>query len=658
LNCNRGWARNTNDLHLTALRLWNQRERLLTANPGLQKLFPVCYVCGVTPLSISRAAGEENAMHWTRHMNRSLAIVSATLLLAAVALSAHGQTAPPKTTASASEQDWWKNAVLYEIYPRSFQDSNGDGIGDLNGITQRLDYLKDLGVDGLWLTPCYPSPQVDFGYDISDYKNIDPQYGTLADFDRLVAEAGKRHIRILMDMVMNHTSDQHQWFLESRSSRTSPYRDWYMWHDGKGETATDKGLPPNNWQSLFGHTAWQWDEKTRQYYYHKFYKEQPDVNWDNPRIHEAFKEIAAFWLKRGVAGFRFDAITTLFEDPTLADEGVVKDNNGKPLINAYGEQELDNSKTDNLPGIHPVMQEMRAHIDSFNSAGFPGTRIMIGETYLPNIGELAKQYGPVGHPEFHLPMDTQIGFINKLDVAAFRTKLNDAETLLNGNTPLLVFDNHDNARLDLRYGDGAHDVAIQRVISTLLFASRGTALFYYGDEIGMKTTPPIRKEDVKDPIGVIGWPKEKGRDGERTPMQWTAEANAGFTTTGTKPWLPVPSSAANLNVQVEKADPDSLLTWYKSLIHLKKTVPALARGDNRMLDSANSQVLSWARTLAGAPTVVVSVNFTAQEQTVALAVPGASGKLKTLLKSPGTAEPTSLSQIVLDPFAVYIGEIQ
>ncbi len=196
-------------------------------------------------------------------------------------------------TASSSERDWWKNAVIYEIYPRSFQDSNGDGIGDLNGITERLDYLKELGVDAIWLTPIYPSPQVDFGYDISDYENIDPQYGTLADFDQLVAEANKRHIRIIMDMVMNHTSDKHKWFIESRSSRTNPYRDWYVWHDGKGETATDKGEPPNNWQSDFGHSAWEWDEKTRQYYYHKFYIQQPDLNWNNPKVHQAFKDIIA-----------------------------------------------------------------------------------------------------------------------------------------------------------------------------------------------------------------------------------------------------------------------------------------------------------------------------------------------------------------------------
>ncbi|MDR3771803.1 MAG: alpha-glucosidase [Terracidiphilus sp.] len=608
-------------------------------------------------------------MNWTAITKKTVTsfIASCSIIVAlqAAAPAAAGQSAPPNPlpnadaqSANSAEQDWWKNAVLYEIYPRSFQDSNGDGIGDLNGITQRLDYLKKLGVDAIWLSPVYPSPQVDFGYDISDYKNIDPQYGTLADFDRLIAEANKRHIRILMDMVMNHTSDKHEWFIQSRSSRTNPYRDWYMWHDGKGQTAADKGEPPNNWQSDFGHSAWEWDEKTRQYYYHKFYIQQPDVNWDNPKIHEAFKDIVGFWLKRGVGGFRFDAITTLFEDPEMRDEDVLLDKDGKSYRNDYGDIALNDTRTNNLPGTHPVMQEFRAFSDTFNSPKFPGTRVLIGETYLPNIAELAKQYGPLGKPEFHLPMDTQVGFINKLDVAQFRAKLNDVETAIDGNIPLLVFDNHDNPRLDARYGDGVHDADIQRVISTMLFANRGTALFYYGDEIGMKTTPPTRKEDVKDPVGLTGWPKDKGRDGERTPMQWDSGSNAGFTKAGVAPWLPVPPTYTTVNVKAEESDPNSLFAWYQSLIRLKKTNPAFAHGDNVMLDTANTKVLSWMRQAAGAPSIVVSVNFTAEPQTVSLSVPGAAGKLKTLLKTPGGSDPASLGQIQLAAFGVYIGQVK
>ncbi len=591
-------------------------------------------------------------MHWTKGIiGGSLALALATALPVARAQSAASQ-------AASSEQNWWKNAVIYEVYPRSFQDSNGDGIGDLNGITERLDYLKELGVDAIWLTPIYPSPQVDFGYDISDYENIDPQYGTLADFDRLVAAADKRHIRIIMDMVMNHTSDQHKWFLESRSSRDNPYRDWYVWRDGKGETATSPGEPPNNWQSDFGHSAWEWDPKTRQYYYHKFYIQQPDVNWDNPKIHEAFRNIISFWLQRGVGGFRFDAITTLFEDPQMRDEDVLKDKNGNSFKNAYGDIALNDTRTNNLPGVHPVMQEMRATADKFDSNKFPGARVFIGETYLPNVAELAKQYGTPDKPEFQLPMDTQIGFINKLDVVTFRSRINDAETMLNGNTPLLVFDNHDNPRIDVRYGDGVHNTDIERVISTMLFASRGASLFYYGDEIGMKTTPPTRKEDVKDPVGLTGWPKEKGRDGERTPMQWDAAPNAGFTTAAAKPWLPVPPTYTTVNVKAEQSEQDSLLTWYKALIQLKKTNSAFAQGGNVMLDTDNTKVLSWMRQTAGAPTVIVSVNFTADPQSVNLTVPGSGSGVKTLLKTPGAQDPASLNAIQLGPFGVYIGEVQ
>ena len=586
------------------------------------------------------------------HLTYKFAITTAVaVMLGTAALPAAAQD-------SAKEKNWWQNAVFYEIYPRSFADANNDGIGDLKGITAHLDYLKDLGVDAIWLTPTYPSPQVDFGYDISDYVAVDPKYGTMADFDHLMAEANKRHIRVLMDMVMNHTSDKHKWFIQSASSKTNPYRDWYVWHDGKGETATDKGQPPNNWESVFGGSAWQWDDKTRQFYYHKFYIQQPDLNWNNPKVHQAFKDIIDFWLKKGVAGFRFDAITTLFEDPAFADEGVVKDKNGNPEMRG-GDPVLDNSKTDNLPGVHDVMAEMRADADKFSTNKYPGTRVFIGETYLPNVFELLKQYGTAEKPEFHLPMDTQILLINKMDASAFRAKLEDAESELGSNVPLLVFDNHDNPRIDARYGDGTHDTDIQRVLSTVLFASKGAALFYYGDEIGMKTTPPSRKEDVRDPVGLRFWPTYKGRDGERTPMQWTAAPNAGFDAPSAKPWLAVPPNNSTINVEAEKSDPKSLYSWYHSLIQLKKTNTAFSGGEYTMLDRNNPNVLSWKRQTAGAPPVVVCVNFTADPQTVNLVGPGLSeGAVTTLLKTPGAADPASLKNINLGPYGVYIGQLQ
>ncbi len=595
-------------------------------------------------------------MHWTR----KFAIITTAALMLGIALpkaGAQAQSTKP-TPAAADEKNWWRNAIFYEIYPRSFADSNNDGIGDLKGITAHLDYLKELGVDAIWLTPCYPSPQVDFGYDISDYEAIDPKYGTMADFDHLIAEANKRQIRVLMDMVMNHSSDKHKWFIASRSSKNNPYRDWYVWHDGKGQTATDKGQPPNNWQSVFGGPGWEWDEKTQQYFYHKFYVQQPDLNWNNPKVHQAFKDIIAFWLKKGVAGFRFDAITTLFEDPQMRDEEVVKDQNGNPEMR-NGEPVLENVKTDNLPGVHTVMAEMRAEADKYSTDKYPGTRVFIGETYLPNIAELLKQYGSPEHPEFQLPMDTQIGFINKLDVAAFRSKIQNAEVDLGDNVPLLIFDNHDNPRLDARYGDGVHNTDIERVISTMLFASRGASLFYYGDEIGMTTTPPTRKEDVKDPVGLRFWPEFKGRDGERTPMQWTPGPNAGFDGPKAIPWLPIPPNASTINVETEKNDPNSMFSWYQTLIRLKKTNPAFSQGSDTMLDVENTKVLSWKREAPGVPPVVVALNFTAEPQTVNLLGAGLpDGPLNTLLKTPGATNPASLKAIQLGPYGVYVGQLQ
>ena len=561
------------------------------------------------------------------------------------ATAADTATAKAVNKASAAESDstWWKHAVIYEIYPRSFQDSNGDGLGDLNGITSRLDYLKALGVDAIWLTPIYPSPQVDFGYDISNYVAIDPAYGTMADFNRLVAEAKKRDIRVIMDMVMNHTSDKHPWFIQSESSKTNPKRDWYVWANGKGP-----GQPPNNWQSAFGHSAWQYSPKTDQWYYHKFYIQQPDLNWRNPKVEQAMWGVVRFWLNKGVAGFRLDAVPTLFEDPSLKDEKIL------PGTNKYGDPNIDGSLTENLPEVHKVMRDLRAVTNSF-----PGNRVLIGETYLPNIQELQKWYGE-NHDELQLPMDMQVGFINKLDVNEFRRRIGEVEHDIDNNQPLLVFDNHDNPRMDMRYGDGRHNIAIERMLATILFATRSTALMYYGDEIGMKTTPPARVEDVKDPVGKIGWPLEKGRDGERTPMQWDGSPEAGFTTSD-KPWLPVPDSYKTVNVAEEVRQDDSMLNWYKQLIQLRRDNPALHSGKLTMLNTEDTKVLSWMRQAPGAPAVVVACNFTAEPQKFSfdLSKQGISSRqAKTLMKTPGASDPASLDAVNLPPFGVYIGQVK
>ncbi|MGA7885443.1 MAG: alpha-glucosidase [Acidobacteriaceae bacterium] len=582
--------------------------------------------------------------------------------LGAALLALACASALPAQTAQQNA-NWWKDAVIYEIYPRSFQDSNGDGIGDLNGITSRLDYLQKLGINAIWLTPIYPSPQVDFGYDISDYNTIDPQYGTLADFDRLVAEANKRHIGIIMDLVLNHTSDQHPWFKESASSRTNPRADWYVWRDPK--IVNGHREPPNNWESVFGGSAWQWDPARRQYYYHRFYIQQPDLNWNNPQVRQAMYDVERFWIRHGVAGFRLDAITSLFEDPQDRDEPYVLGPDGKPLVNAYGDKVVQTIYTDDLPEVHTIIRQLRRVADQTHGRKV----VLIGETYLDSVADLRSWYG-AKEDELDLPMDMEIGFINRFNVALFRQRIGEAETSIDGHEPLFVFDNHDNPRWD-RYqfdasgksvfGDGPHHDDIGRVLSTVLFASRDTAMMYYGDEIGMVTTPPTRKEDVRDPIGIRGWPKEKGRDGERTPMQWNHSPNAGFSPAGVKTWLPIPPSYAATNVAAEEHAPDSMLQWYRQLIALKQRDPALRAGRETMLNPTDGHVLSWLRRSSDGEAVIVACNFTAQPQTVRfdLKQQGVTGRhLHTLLRTPGAPDPQSLGSVQLGPYGVYIGQVE
>jgi alpha-glucosidase len=570
-------------------------------------------------------------------------------LAAWVAAGAAGapQAAP---AAAAHAPPWWRNAVIYEIYPRSFQDSNGDGIGDLNGIAQRLDYLEALGVDAIWIAPCYPSPQVDFGYDISDYQAIDPVYGTLADFDHLVTEAGRHHIRVILDMVLNHTSDRHPWFIASAGARDSPYHDYYLWSDGRTD-ATGKHLPPNNWVSLFGGSAWQWVPAVNQFYYHRFYRQQPDLNWRNPKVEQGMFAAMRFWLDRGVAGFRLDAITALLEDPQLRDEPVLGG------TNAQGDPNLKEIYVDNLPGNHDIIRRMRAMIDSY-----PGERLLVGETYVAHTAQLYPWYGGAGHDELQLPMDTQVGLGKGLDVARFRRLLSEAQSELHGLQPLLVFDNHDNVRSWERFGDGVHNAEIARIVAALLLTSRDAALLYEGQEIGQVTATPTRVEDVRDPIGITGWPKEKGRDGERTPMQWdSSNAQAGFST-NPHTWLPVTANYRSVNVQAESADPGSLLNWYRGLTALRRSSAALRDGRTVMLDGSNPHVLTYARVAPGGETLLVSLNMSAQPQTIPLGL-GAAGvhgtHLKTLLASPKPIDAAAADQpVTLPPFAAWVAEVK
>jgi alpha-glucosidase len=600
-----------------------------------------------------------------RKLPHSVTLATLALVFVCAALPLQQATAQtPAITASTSSDPWWKHAVVYEIYPRSYQDSNGDGIGDLNGITSRLDYLQHLGVDAIWIAPMYPSPQVDFGYDISNYESVDPQYGTLADMDHLIAEGRKHHVRVLLDMVLNHTSDKHQWFIEASSSRTNPKHDWYCWNDGiaadsPGVTAYqrrfehDGRVPPNNWVSGFGGSAWEWVPAVHQFYYHEFYKQQPDLNWRNPAVERAMFASMQFWLNRGIAGFRLDAIPSLFEDPQL------RNNPEEGGINAQGDPNVGDTYTNNLPEVHDVIRRMRAMV-----AKYPGNRVLIGETYLPNTAELDKWYGGTAHNELQLPMDMLIGFHgdrDKLNAAGFRQHIEEVETQIHGSQPLIVFDNHDNVRAIDRYGDGVHDDQINKLLATMLFTTKATSLMYYGEEIGMHTITPTRREDVRDPIGITGWPKEKGRDGERTPMQWTAGPQAGFST-NPHTWLPIPPSYKTINVAVESKEPNSQLDWFHQLIALRRDIPALHSGTMTMLDTSDPDVLSYVRSTGSGPAVVVAMNCAAEPKTITLNLSGSGvtgTSVKTLAADDEALKSTStLTNITLPPYASWLASVQ
>jgi alpha-glucosidase len=574
-----------------------------------------------------------------------LIIVLLAILSAAPARPEQPDQAPTTQETSPAADPWWKHAVIYEIYPRSFQDSNGDGVGDINGITSRLDYLKDLGVDAIWITPMYPSPQVDFGYDISNYEAIDPQYGTMADFDRLVAEAHKRNIRIVMDWVPNHTSDQHSWFLESRSSRYNTKRDWYIWRDGQGPVK-----PPNNWQSWFGHSAWTYDQKTGQWYYHYFYVQQPDLNWRNPEVRKAMFGVLRFWLDRGASGFRMDAVSRLFEDPNLHDDPIV------PGKNAFGDPNIQHKYTDDLPEVHDVLREIRQLVD-----GYPGNPVLISEADEPTIQDLVKMYG-VNDDEVQLPMDFQIADVNKLSASRFRELLDQIEFNPVDGQPYFFFSNHDQSRTWDRYGDGIHNDQIAKLMATLLLTTHTTPQMYYGEELGMRTTTPTRVEDVRDPVGRTGWPKDKGRDGERTPMQWDNSKDAGFST-AEKTWLPIPPSAAQYNAAMEERDPDSIFNFYKRVIRLRRESPALRGSSYVAINRDDPNVLAYLRkTTDGSDSVLVALNMSAQPQTISFPLKGFGvngNSLEVLVASPKQGnQQLGLENVQLAPFGVLIAVVK
>jgi alpha-glucosidase len=512
--------------------------------------------------------------------------------------------------------EWWKSGVIYQIYPRSFQDSNGDGVGDLNGITARLDYLQWLGIDALWLSPIYTSPMVDFGYDVADYRGIDPLFGTLDDFDRLLAEAHARDLKVILDFVPNHTSDQHPWFIESRSARDNPKRDWYIWRDPK-----PNGEPPNNWLAYFGGVAWTFDAATGQYYLHNFAPQQPELNYRNPEVKAAVLADMRFWLERGVDGFRIDVIDRLLKDMQFRDNPpnpnyvMGRDNPMTSQLRLYSEA---------APGTLDIIREMHHMIHSYPN------RVTIGEiAYTDDIGYIAQFYG--GSPAeatMDLPFNFNLVLLPwRSDTIRQHVRAYEEGIPAHGWTNY-VLGNHDMMRIATRTGG----VESARAAALLLLTLRGTPFIYYGDEIGMKNVP-IPQHMIQDPQGKNV--PSMTRDVVRTPMQWDASPSAGFS--DTTPWLPLSGEAGQVNIEALSADPTSILTLYQRLLAYRRATPALQTGRYIEVDYPPNDCLIYLRQ-HDEQRRLVAINFADQPKTVAISGIEASGiiALSTLLDRDGT----------------------
>ncbi|PQA55005.1 alpha-amylase family glycosyl hydrolase [Siphonobacter curvatus] len=479
---------------------------------------------------------------------------------------------------------WWQSGIVYQIYPRSFQDSNADGVGDLRGVIKRLDYLKWMGIKAVWLSPIYPSPMDDFGYDIADYQGIHPLFGNMEDFDALLEEVHARDMKLLLDLVPNHTSDQHPWFKESRSSRDNPKRNWYLWKDARPD-----GSEPNNWLSEFGGSAWQWDETTQQYYYHAFLASQPDLNWRNPEVQQAMFDVMHFWLKKGVDGFRVDVMWHMIKDEQFRDNPINPDyqpheSTVKKVLAVYSTDQ---------PQVHEIVRKMRSVLDHYKE------RMMIGEIYLP-IQRLMTYYGTDGNGA-HLPFNFQLLNLpwEAPQLAAAISQYEGA--LPQHGWPNWVLSNHDQPRITSRVG-----IQQSRVAAMLLLTLRGTPTIYYGDELGMQDVP-IPFEEVQDPQGLNMPDKNLSRDPARTPMQWTEGSYAGFSTV--KPWLRLANTFRRVNVETQKRDPYSMLTLYKRLIELRQSEPSLMWGSYIPVYS-DQQLVAFIREASTGSRFLIILNLT------------------------------------------------
>jgi alpha-glucosidase len=483
---------------------------------------------------------------------------------------------------------WYKNAIIYQIYPRSFADSSNDGIGDLKGITSKVDYLSDLGVDAIWLSPIYKSPMADFGYDVADYCDIDPVFGTLEDFDELVTKAHDQNIKVMMDLIPNHTSDQHEWFLESKSSKNNAKRDWYIWKDPK----TD-GSPPNNWQSVFSGPAWTLDAATGQYYLHSFLGEQPDLNWSNPQVQDAIGDVMRFWYQRGVDGFRVDAILFTSKDLEFRDNPYPRDGGAKDIMTTEFETSFSHGVGENLPKYIEVLTKV--------SQEFAG-RFVILEAYpdqndARGYAELYKYFDNTVASAFNFGVLTaDEGWVDEKFWKAKRLKgyIDAFQTALpEDSIPAYVLGNHDQPRIASRVGEEAAKSA-----AVLLLTLPGAKFIYYGEELGMKNVK-IPKSKQVDPSPV-------SRDPERTPMLWTADANAGFSSA--EPWLPISPDFKTVNVEAQVSDARSILALYRQLTHLNHELPELTHGKYRQLKIEHDEVFGFLR-VHDNDSVAVLINF-------------------------------------------------
>lgn len=540
------------------------------------------------------------------------------------------------TTSSHDKHPWWREAIIYQVYPRSYLDTNGDGVGDLPGITAKLDYIASLGVDIVWLSPFFKSPMKDFGYDIADYCDVDPLFGTLADFDALVAKAHGLGLKIMIDQVMAHTAENHPWFVESRSSRDNPKADWYVWSDPLPD-----GNPPNNWLSVFGGSAWQWDSRRKQYYMHNFLVNQPQVNFHNPQVQQAHLDSLRFWLERGVDGVRMDACNFHFHDRELRSNppALVRDTSTVTDVNPYGMQAHIHDKTQ--PENIAFLQKLRKLLDEYGA-------VAIGEVGADDSLGVMADYTS-GGDKLHMAYSFNL-LTPQFSSRHIRRQVEEFNARVKDGWASWSVGNHDSIRVATRWSAGEWTPALSKLVLALQLSLKGTPCLYQGDELALPEAD-VPYELLQDPYGITFWPEFKGRDGCRTPMPWTNETpNAGFTTG--KPWLPVPPEHVCLAEAGQDQDPHSTLNFARNIIQWRRGLPQLTRGEIAFFD-VPEQALALRRDEAGYPSVLAVFNVTNAPLTFDW--PQAAGAKK--LDGHGLPGDVNGTTVTLPPYGAWFGTI-